>query len=79
MFNDEYFDTQKICNDKSIPVMRIIARLDEFENKNDPAGAEKHLLYWIEEAEKAGDKRGEFAVKTSLWACTAIWASATRR
>ena len=66
MFNDEYFDTQKICNDKSIPIMRIIARLDKFENKNDPAGAEKHLLYWIEEAEKAGDKRGEFAVKNEL-------------
>lgn len=66
MFNDDYFDTPKVREDKSIPVMRIIARLDEFESKGDPLGAEKHLLYWIEEAEKAGDKRGEFAVKNEL-------------
>lgn len=66
MFNDDYFDTPKVREDKSIPVMRIIARLDEFESKGDSDGAEKHLLYWVEEAKKSGDKRGEFAVKNEL-------------
>lgn len=36
---------------------RILAKLDEFLHKNDYAGAEKHILYWLVEAEATNDKR----------------------
>lgn len=36
---------------------RILAKLDEFFNKNDYKGAERHIKYWLSEAESINDKR----------------------
>ena len=49
-----------------IPVMRVLKKLDEFFEKNDLAGAEKLMDYWIAEAKALGDVRGEFTIKNEL-------------
>ncbi len=49
-----------------VPVMRVLRKLDEFYDRNDLAGAERLLDYWIEEAKVLKDKRGEFSIKNEL-------------
>ena len=49
-----------------IPVMRVLAKLDEFYDRNDLKGAERLLDYWISEAKALADKRGEFTIKNEL-------------
>ena len=49
-----------------IPVIRILAKLQEFFDKNDLAGAEKLMKYWVSEAQALNDHRGEFTVKNEL-------------
>lgn len=49
-----------------IPTGRVISKLDEYFGKNDYDGAEKHLLYWLSEAEAEGDLNGEFTVRNEL-------------
>jgi len=46
----------------SIPIRRVIEKLDEYLSRNDYENAEKHLLYWEKEAEAGGDKRGKLTV-----------------
>lgn len=50
----------------SIPQQRIVEKLDEHMSRRDYAGAERHLLYWLEEALSAGDRRGELMVRNEL-------------
>ena len=50
----------------SIPQQRVVEKLDEYMSRRDYAGAERHLLYWLEEALAAGDKRGELMVRNEL-------------
>lgn len=45
---------------------RILARLDEFFYKNDYSGAESHILYWLEESKKSGDKRTMLLLQNEL-------------
>ncbi|MBO5416949.1 MAG: tetratricopeptide repeat protein [Clostridia bacterium] len=40
-----------------ISIDRVLSRLDEYLNKNDYAAAERHLLYWLDEAERGCDAR----------------------
>lgn len=49
-----------------IPQQRVVEKLDEYMSRRDYAGAERHLLYWLEEARAAGDKRGELMVRNEL-------------
>ena len=49
-----------------IPQQRVIEKLDEYMSRRDYAGAERHLLYWLEEARAAGDERGELMVRNEL-------------
>lgn len=49
-----------------IPQQRVIDKLDEHMSRRDYAGAERHLLYWLEEARAAGDQRGELMVRNEL-------------
>ena len=42
-----------------IPQQRIIEKLDEYMSHRDYEGAEKHLLFWLDEARALGDERGE--------------------
>ncbi len=45
-----------------IPVGRIIEKLDSYLNKNDCDAAERHLKYWLSEAEAGHDMRGKLTV-----------------
>ena len=53
-------------NITSIPVRRVMDKLDEYFGKNDYSGAERHLLYWKSEAETGFDERGKFSVLNEL-------------
>ncbi|MCR4614809.1 MAG: tetratricopeptide repeat protein [Clostridiales bacterium] len=50
----------------AVPVSRIIEKLDEHLGRNDYAAAERHLKYWLNEAEILSDDRGAFAVINEL-------------
>ena len=50
-----------------ISIDRVLSRLDEYLNKNDYAAAERHLLYWLDEAERGCDARTALTFSTSLW------------
>ena len=45
-----------------IPIGRIIEKLDFYLNKNDYAAAERHLKYWLSEADSCHDMRGKLAL-----------------
>ena len=44
---------------RAVPQQRIIEKLDEYMSRRDYAGAERHLLYWMEEARLGSDARGQ--------------------
>ena len=44
---------------RRVPQRRIIEKMDEYMARRDYAGAERHLLYWLEEAKAGGDARGQ--------------------
>lgn len=50
----------------SIPAERVLSKLDEYLHKNDYSSAERHLLYWLSEAESASDHRIELLVRNEL-------------
>ncbi len=45
---------------------RVLSKLDEFLNKNDYSGAERHILYWLEEARIFNDKRTMLLLQNEL-------------
>lgn len=45
-----------------IPVQRVIEKLDEYLRYNDYDSAERHLKYWLAEAEAGNDDRGKLTV-----------------
>lgn len=45
-----------------IPTRRVIEKLDEYLDRNDMSSAERHLDYWLAEAEAGGDLRGRLTV-----------------
>jgi len=49
-----------------IPQQRVREKLDDYMSRRDYAGAERHLLYWLEEARACGDQRGELMVLNEL-------------
>ena len=51
---------------ESIDTGRVIDKLDDYLSRNDKAGAERHLLYWLEEARAGRDRRGEHTLKNEL-------------
>ncbi len=51
---------------KPIPQQRVREKLDEYMSRRDYAGAERHLLYWLEEAKLGGDERGQLFVQNEL-------------
>lgn len=42
---------------------RILSKLDEYLHKNDYASAERHLSYWLSEAQSVGDERTELLLQ----------------
>ena len=49
-----------------IPQQRVVQKLDEYMSRRDYDGAERHLLYWLSEAERGRDQRGELLVRNEL-------------
>ena len=43
---------------RQIPVDRVLRKLDEYIDKNDVEGADRHLAYWLEEAKEGRDEGG---------------------
>lgn len=59
-----------LCMDKdapaAIPQRRIREKLDDYMSRRDYAGAERHLKYWLAEAQQNGDLRGEFFLRGEM-------------
>ena len=59
-----------LCMDRdapmAIPQRRIREKLDEYMSRRDYAGAERHLKYWLAEAQQNGDLRGEFFLRGEM-------------
>ena len=51
---------------RPIPQRRVVEKLDEYMSRRDYAGAQRHLLYWLEEARLGGDLRGELMLRNEL-------------
>lgn len=51
---------------KAVPQKRIAEKLDAYMAGRDYKGAERHLLYWLEEARLGRDQRGELMVRGEL-------------
>ena len=54
---------------RPIPQQRIIEKLDEYTGHRDYAGAEKLLLYWLEEALQGRDEQGRLLILNELIGC----------
>lgn len=51
---------------RAVPQQRIIEKMDEYMSRRDYAGAERHLLYWMEEARLGRDLRGQLMLSNEL-------------
>lgn len=51
---------------RPVPQKRIVEKMDAYMAKRDYKGAERHLLYWLEEARLGGDLRGELMLRGEL-------------
>ena len=60
---DEYQSEPPV---RPVPMRRVTGRLDEYLARDDRAGAERHLLYWLREAQSGRDVRGEFSLLNEL-------------
>ena len=49
-----------------VPQQRIAEKLDAYMARRDYAGAERHLLYWLAEAEMGRDRRGQLMLRNEL-------------
>ena len=52
--------------DRTIPVRRVIEKMNEHMSRLDYDAAERHLKYWLSEARALGDRRGELTVLNEL-------------
>lgn len=63
---DDYEEPRCLLNmhpeEISIPVGRVIEKLDSYLDRDDYSAAERHLRYWLSEAEACGDLRGKLSV-----------------
>lgn len=72
MINNDYLkkeDYEEPCcplnmnpNIVSIPITRVMEKLDEYFSRNDYQSAEKHLKYWLAEAVTGNDVRGKLTI-----------------
>ena len=51
---------------KSVPQDRIIEKMNEHMSRRDYAGAERHLKYWLNEAQLGKDTGGELMIRNEL-------------
>ena len=60
----EPYGSDEVTN--AIPQQRVIEKMDEYMSRRDYAGAERHLLYWMKEAEAGNDRRGQLMLYNEL-------------
>ena len=51
---------------RAVPQERIVRKMNEYMARRDYPGAERHLLYWLEEAKLGRDQRGELTIRNEL-------------
>ena len=51
---------------KSVPQSRIIEKMNDYMSRRDYNGAERHLLYWLEESRLGLDKGGELLISNEM-------------
>ena len=51
---------------QAVPMQRIIDKLDAYMSHRDYENAERHLLYWLGEAERGNDLRGQLMLCSEL-------------
>lgn len=51
---------------QGISTDRVLSRLDEYLNKNDYASAQRHLLYWLDEAQGIDDSKAQLLILSEL-------------
>ena len=51
---------------KPVPQRRIVEKMDEYMSRRDYAGAERHLLYWLAEAELGRDLQGQLMLRNEM-------------
>lgn len=56
----------KVPEVKAVPQGRIIDKMNDYMSRRDYEGAERHLLYWLEEAKLGHDKGGELMIRGEL-------------
>ena len=61
MLNEESMETIK-----PVPQRRIVDKMNEYMSRRDYAGAERHLLYWLAEAELGRDLQGQLMLRNEL-------------
>ena len=61
MLNEE--SMEKI---KPVPQRRIADKMNEYMSRRDYAGAERHLLYWLAEAELGRDLQGQLMLQNEM-------------
>ncbi len=49
-----------------VPIQRILRRMDEYMGRKDYEEAERHLLYWLEEAGLGHDRKGQLLICNEL-------------
>lgn len=50
----------------TVPIERVIEKLDSYFFSKDFDGAERHLLYWLAEAKAGRDRRGELSILNEM-------------
>ena len=63
LLNMDSPDERKI---RMIPQQRVLQKLDDYMARRDVPGAERHLKYWLQEAEMEGDRRGELMIHNEM-------------
>lgn len=71
---EDYMDPQCVLCGKPggeeavtpIPAGRVMDKLREYEDRNDWPGVERHLKYWLAEAEAGRDERGQLMLNNEL-------------
>ena len=51
---------------RPVPMGRVVEKLEEYMSRRDYDAVERHLLYWLQEAEAGHDERGQFSLHNEL-------------
>ena len=63
---DEMLNEESMETIKPVPQRRIADKMNEYMSRRDYAGAERHLLYWLAEAELGQDLQGQLMLRNEM-------------